>query len=93
MPKWENREDLKEGDILRMKVSNPKHPKYGQYYYSVCTGSGFGCNGQCSGNAIFVEFQSFVLEDVIKNRDKVNKGKDNPSDRWERFWGIEVLEG
>jgi len=102
--KWkkQNRK-LEKGDIIRTKVSNKEHKKYGEYIYSICSGSGFGCSMETMGNAIFVYFEGFDLEEV-KSKLKIvmNKKADDikyydkylspNSSRWERFWGIEILE-
>ena len=86
--KWQRQDrDLKDGDIIRCKVGNKEHPKYGEYYYSVCSGDGFGCNMQSLGNAIFVRHQNFDLEEVLKNKDN----KEGEYERWEAFWGIDYL--
>lgn len=81
---------LVKGDILRTKVGNKEHPRYGEYYYSVCNGGGFGCNPGSMGNAIFVDHQSFDLNEVLKKR-YAPTNRDTFS-RWEAFWGIDYLK-
>jgi len=81
--------NLEKGDIIRTKVSNPHNPKYGEYVYAVATGEGFGSRTDTIGNAIFVIHQSYDLEKVLENRNVETKDWD----RWERFWGIDIMEG
>lgn len=82
--------DLKKGDILRCKVENKDHHKFGQFVYSVCSGVGFGCSMNTLGNAIFVDHEGFDLDMVLKKRNEPSE--DKTSNRWERFWDIEVME-
>jgi hypothetical protein len=70
---WKYGQELKAGDILRMRVENPGHPKYGQYAYSVCNGGGFGCNPTALGNAIFVHSEGFDLKTVISHAKDVRQ--------------------
>jgi hypothetical protein len=81
--------DLKEGDIIRCKITKKEHPKYGQWVYAICSGEGFGCSMSTIGNAIFVIHENFDLEEVLKHRNDKEKVEWS---RWERFWGIDVLE-
>jgi hypothetical protein len=82
--------DLKKGDILRTRVENKEHERYGQYAYAICSGNGFGCRHNALGNAIFVDHSSFDLERTLAMRGKL--GDPNTSDRWERFWPLWVGE-
>lgn len=87
---WQRQDrDLKDGDIIRCKVGKKEHPKYGEYCYAICSGQGFGCSMSTIGNAIFVDHESFDLEEVKTNRNK--EPKKETSNRWERFWGIDYL--
>jgi len=114
--KWVHGAQLVKGDVLRMKVENKTHPKYGQYAYAVCTGGGFGCNPSALGNAIYVHSEGFDLSEAMSHKTDVWQDEDEgkgvivlfpdpktlparkpghyrsyDSDRWERFWGIDVL--
>jgi len=89
--KWKRMDrDLKKGDIIRTKVGNKENPHYGEFCYSVCSGSGFGCSMNTMGNAIFVDHESFDINEVLSNKSK--PPEDKTSDRWERFWGIDYME-
>lgn len=82
--------NLVKGDIIRTRVGNQDHPKYGQYCYAVCSGGGFGCNPSSMGNAIFVDHASFNVQDVIAKKDAPTD--QSTFERWEAFWGIQVLK-
>ena len=97
--KWKNQDRiLKDGDILRTKVGNKDHEKYGEYCYGITDGGGFGCNPACIGNAIFMDFTSFDLKEVLELKDnpkklkEIKKNYNEHGSRWERFWGIDYLE-
>ncbi|MFC1755463.1 hypothetical protein ACFL96_19080 [Thermoproteota archaeon] len=88
---WKRQDrNLVKGDIIRCKVGNKSHEKYGEYCYAICSGDGFGCKVSTMGNAIFVDHSSFELSEVLGNKDKDTSAE--TGDRWERFWGIEYLE-
>lgn len=93
--KWKRMDrDLKAGDVLRTKVGNQDNPNYGQYVYSITTGVGNGNHMHGMGNAIFVDFESFDLDMVLRAQPSYDphgttKGR---SGRWEAFWGIEILD-
>ena len=109
MPKktseWQEQDrTLVNGDVLRTKVGNKQNPHYGEYCYGVCTGDGFGTSMDTMGNAIYMSYQSFDLQKVIKAASLIRKGtpakllggilgdeEGDSSSRWERFWGIEYL--
>lgn len=84
---------LKDGMILRMKVANKEHPKYGEYVYALCNGGGFGCNAETMGNAIFTDCESFDLDEVLAVQKARAEGGEffDTGNRWERFWKIDVL--
>lgn len=87
--KWKKQDrQLKDGDLLRCKVSNPEHEKYGKWVYGICSGSGFGCSISTMGNAIFMHYQDFDFQKVLTKK-KIGEYDVSESTRWERFWGVE----
>lgn len=91
--KWVKQRDLKtgltKGMILRAKVFLPGNPRHGQYAYAVCSGTGFGCSPMTHGSAIYVDHETWDLEEAIRDRDKPRDA--TTGSRWERNWGIDVL--
>lgn len=83
--------DLKEGDIIRTIVSNKFHQDYDNYWYAIASGDGFGSRINTIGNAIFVIHQSKHLHEIIE-RKRIKYLGVNETGRWERSWGIEILE-
>jgi hypothetical protein len=118
---WMSNQQINKGDILRTIVKNPGHALYGQYFYTVATGGGFGCNPSALGNAIFTHDDGSDLNVVMSHaKDVYQESKPEydedgkqiirlfklPSEedprlpghyrscdgnRWERFWGVDVL--
>ena len=78
--------DLIKGDILSIMVANPTHKDYGKRCYAICSGSGFGCDMESMGNAIYVDHCSTDLESVIRKRDDNTPRDQDTADRWEKFW-------
>lgn len=87
--------DFKKGDILRTRVEIKANPRYGEYAYGVCSGGGFGCRAASLGSAIFMDCQTYDLEEALRYRQIILAGGQTPMDlqaRWERFWPLWILE-
>jgi len=93
MPWVKMKRDLKKGDVIRLKITNPEHLHYGDHIYALCTGEGFGCSMKAAGRAIFVIGQSHKLEDVLELAKKKAEQTACPWIRWNRTVDIEILEG
>lgn len=94
--KWRRQDRrLVRNDVLRTKVGNKQHPRYGRWAYAICTGFGFGCEPNTMGNAIFVCFEGFDLQEVMSHLplpDSALDPGDHRGARWEAFWPVEYLE-
>lgn len=84
--------DLKAGDIIRTVVSNKNHKDYGNYYYAVAQGTGFGSQLDTRGNAIFIFYQNRSFNKVWNWLKNINTTSIPKPDRWERYWGIEIFD-
>lgn len=90
---WKNMDrDLKDGDIIRTTVTNKTHKHYGMHYYGIATGGGFGSRLDTLGNAIFVKTQSHSMHTIMERKAGRLPIYEYDFNRWERFWGIEILE-
>lgn len=86
--KWKKMDrNLKEGEINRTnrggRITNPSSTD--GYIYGRAAG-GFGTSMNTIGSAIFVENEAWTYEECEhkKSYDKAI---------WERYWGIEIMEG
>jgi hypothetical protein len=73
MPWVKMNRDLKKGDVIRSKITNPEHLHYGDYLYAICIGEGFGCSMETFGTAIFVVGQSLSLRETLKKAKKIGR--------------------
>ena len=82
---------LEEGDVLKFRVTNPTHEKYGKWVYGICTGNGFGCDPRHTGNAIFVDWVGFDPLEVMSHNNNCEKSPYERGERWERWFKLFVL--